>query len=127
MAGFLGFVVGLVAVIAFVVAGAPLASRRIASNSAFGLRSADTDGDDQIWHLANAAIGRDLIMVAGVDLLLTVVALVYWGDDSVQSALTVAVLLISIAGVIVSIGRGLTAARALGKAKQAFPPTMRRF
>ena len=32
-----------------------------------------------------------------------------------------------IAGVIVAIARGLTAARALGKAKQAFPPGMRRF
>lgn len=126
MAGFIGFVVGVVAVILFTVAGAPLASRRIASNSAFGLRSADTDGDDQIWHLANAAIGRDLLMTAGVDLLLTVIALVYWGDESVQSAMTVAILVISIAGVIIAIGRGLTSARALGKAKQAFPPGMRR-
>lgn len=126
MAGFIGFVVGVVAVILFTVAGAPLASRRIASNSAFGLRSADTDGDDQIWHLANAAIGRDLLMTAGVDLLLTVIALVYWGDESVQSAMTVAILVISIAGVITAIGRGLTSARALGKAKQAFPPGMRR-
>ena len=127
MAGFIGFVVGLLATIVFLVAGAPLASRRIAANSAFGLRSADTDGDDQIWHLANAAIGRDLIMTAGVDALLTIVALVYWGDDSVQSALTVSILLISIAGVILAIARGLTEARALGKAKQAFPPGMRRF
>ena len=127
MAGFIGFGVGLVATIAFIVAGAPLASRRIAANSAYGLRSADTDGDDQIWHLANAAIGRDLIMTAGVDALLTIVALVYWGDDSVQSALTVSILLISIAGAILAIARGLTAARALGKAKQAFPPGMRRF
>ncbi len=127
MAGFIGFVVGLIATIAFLVAGAPLASRRIAANSAYGFRSADTDGDDQIWHLANAAIGRDLIMTAGVDALLTIVALVYWGDDSVQSALTVAVLLISVAGVVLAIARGLIAARALGKAKQAFPPGMRRF
>ena len=64
-----------------------------------------------------AAIGRDLIMTAGVDALLTIVALVYWGDDSVQSALTVSVLLISVAGVILAIARGLIAARALGKAK----------
>ena len=127
MAGFIGFVVGLVATLAFLVAGAPLASRRIAANSAYGFRSADTDGDDQIWHLANAAIGRDLIMTAGVDALLTIVALVYFGDDSVQSALTVSVLLISVAGVILAIARGLIAARALGKAKQAFPPGMRRF
>lgn len=127
MAGFIGFVVGLVATIAFLVAGAPLASRRIAASSAYGLRSADTDGDDQIWHLANAAIGRDLIMTAGVDLLLTIVALVYWGDDSVQSALTVSMLLISIAGVVIAVGRGLTTARSLGRAKTAFPPGMRRY
>ena len=66
-------------------------------------------------------------MTAGVDLLLTIVALVYWGDESVQSAMTVSVLLISIAGAIVAVGRGLTTARSLGKAKTAFPPGMRRF
>lgn len=127
MAGFIGVVVGLVAVIVFLVAGAPLASRRIAADAAFGLRTADTDGDDQIWHLANAAIGRVLILTAVADVLLTIVAIVYWGDESVQSALTVAVLLFSITGAILAIGRGLTSARALGKAKQAFPPGMRRF
>jgi hypothetical protein len=127
MAGFIGFVVGLLAVIVFAVAGAPLATRRIASSSAFGLRTADTDGDDQIWHLANAAIGRDLLAIAGIDLILTAVALVYWGEDAVQSALTVSILLISIAGVIVAITRGVINARSLGKAKQAFPPGTRRF
>lgn len=127
MAGFIGFIVGLVAVIAMLAAGVPLASRRIASSSAFGLRTADTDGDDQIWHLANAAIGRELVMTASVDLLLTIVAFIYWGDDSVQSALTVAIMLISIAGVFMAVGRGVVTARALGKAKQAFPPGLRRF
>jgi hypothetical protein len=127
MAGFIGFVVGLVAVIAMLAAGVPLASRRIAASSAFGLRSADTDGDDQIWHLANAAIGRELIMTGLADLLLTVVAFIYWNDDSVQSALTVAILLVSIAGVLMAVVRGIATARALGKAKQAFPPGLRRF
>jgi hypothetical protein len=127
MAGFIGFIVGLLAVIIFCVAGAPLASRRIASSSAFGLRTADTDGDDQIWHLANAAIGRDLLATAGIDLILTIVAFIYWGEDPVQSALTVTILLLSLAGVIVAITRGVISARALGKAKQAFPPGSRRF
>jgi hypothetical protein len=126
MGGFIGVIVGLVGVVVFLVAGVPLASRSIASSSAFGLRTADTDGDDQIWHLANAVIGRDLILTAGADALLTVVAIVYWGEDPVQSALTVAMLLISIAGVVMAIGRGVIQARALGKAKQAFPAGTRR-
>ena len=126
MGGFIGVFVGLIGVIAFLVAGVPLASRAISASSAFGLRTADTDGDDQIWHLANAVIGRDLILTAGADALLTLVAIVYWGEGEIQSALTVAVLLISIAGAMLAIGRGVIEARALGKAKQAFPPAMRR-
>ena len=127
MAGFIGFVVGLVAVGLFLVAGVPLALRIIASDSAFGLRSADTDGDTQIWHLANAVIGRDLMLTAGADLLLTIIAVVYWGDRGIQSALVVSILLISAAGTCLAVGRGLTTARALGKAKQAFPAGSKRF
>ena len=127
MAGFIAVVIGLVAVIVFVVAGAPLALRIIASDSAFGLRSADTDGDSQIWHLANAAIGRDLLLTAGIDLILMIIAVIYWGEQDVQSALVVAILIISVAGTVLAISRGLTTARALGKAKQAFPAGSRRF
>jgi hypothetical protein len=126
MGGFIGVIVGLVGTVAFLVAGVPLASRGIASNSAFGLRTADTDGDDQIWHLANAVMGRNLILTAIADALLTVVAIVYWGEDPVQSALTVAILLLSIAGAAMAVARGVLEARALGKAKQAFPPGLRR-
>ena len=127
MAGFIGVVLGLSAVILFLVAGFPLATRGIAAHSAYGFRSADTDGDDQIWYMANAEIGRDLVLTAGIDLLLMIVAIVYWGDDSAQSALGISVVLVSIAGAIYAVGRGLMTARALGKAKQAFPAHMRRF
>jgi hypothetical protein len=126
VADYIGFVVGVIGAIVYLVAGYPLASRRVAANSAFGLRSADTDGDDQIWYLANAAVGRGLIWTAGVCVLLTIVALVYWGDEAVQSALVVALFLVGLAGAITALGIGLTTARALGKAKQAFPPSMRR-
>ena len=127
MAGFIGVVLGLSGVILFLIAGMPLATRGIAAHSAYGFRSADTDGDDEIWYLANAAIGRELVLTAGVDLLLLVVAVVYWGDEPVQSALGISVMLISIAGAAYSVGRGLMTARALGKAKQAFPTHMRRW
>ena len=127
MEGFIGFVVGIVAVVLFLAAGVPLALRIIASDSAFGLRSADTDGDTQIWHLANAAIGRELMLTAGVDLILAIVALVYWGDKAVQTALVVAIVLVSGSGTCLAIARGLTTARALGKAKQAFPAGSKRF
>lgn len=127
MAGFIGVVLGLSGVILFLVAGLPLATRGIASHSAYGFRSADTDGDDEIWYLANAAIGRELILTAGVNLLLLVVAVVYWGDEPAQSAIGIAVVLISIGGAGYAIGRGLLTARSLGKAKQAFPSHIRRW
>lgn len=126
MSDYIGLVVGVLAVVLYLIAGFPLASRRIAASSAFGLRSADTDGDDQIWYLANAAVGRALIWTAGVCGLLTVVAIVYLGDEDVQSALVVALFLTGLAGAISAIGTGLTTARALGKAKQAIPPNLRR-
>jgi hypothetical protein len=127
VAGFIGVVLGLSGVIVFMVAGLPLATRGIAAHSAYGFRSADTDGDDEIWYLANAAIGRELVLTAGVNLLLLIIAIVYWGDEPAQSALGIAVVLISIGGAGYAIGRGLLTARALGKAKQAFPSHMRRW
>lgn len=127
MSGFIGFVIGVLSVLIFLGAGVPLATRRVAASSAFGLRSADTDGDEHIWYLANAALGRVLVGTAGISALLAIVAVVYWGNNEVQSALVVAILLIGLAGVVTALATGLTTARALGKAKQAFPPGMRRF
>lgn len=127
MSGFIGFVIGVLSVLIFLGAGVPLATRRVAASSAFGLRSADTDGDEHIWYLANAALGRVLVGMAGISALLAIVAVVYWGNNEVQSALVVAILLIGLAGVVTALATGLTTARALGKAKQAFPPGMRRF
>jgi len=127
MAAGLGVFVGLLGTIAFLVAGLPLAARIVSSDSAFGLRSADTDGDSLIWHLANGAIGRDLLRIAVANLMITVVALVYWGEEAVQSALVVAVIVISLCGAVLALVHGLMTARALGKAKQAFPPGYRRY
>ena len=127
VSGFIGFAVGLLGMLLFLGAGLPLASRRVAASSAFGLRSADTDGDEQVWYLANAALGRVLVWTAGICAILAIVSLAYWGDEPVQSALVVAILMLGLAGAIAAIAIGLTTARALGKAKQAFPPGMRRF
>jgi hypothetical protein len=123
----IGVFVGLVAAVVFLTAGLPLATRRVAASSAFGLRSADTDGDEHVWYLANAALGRVLCWTAAISCALAIVSVVYWGEDSIQSALVVAILLLGIGGVVVALGVGLTTARALGKARQAFPPNMRRF
>ncbi len=125
MSGGIGLIVGLLGAIVFAGAGLPLAARIVSSDSAFGLRSADTDGDSLIWHLANAQIGRDLLRTALLNVLIAVVALVYWGEDAVQSALVVVVIVVSIAGAILALAHGLSTARALGKAKQAFPPGYR--
>ena len=125
MSGGIGLIVGLLGAIIFAGAGFPLAARIVSSDSAFGLRSADTDGDALIWHMANAAIGRDLLRTALLNLLVAIVALFYWGEDDVQSALVVVVIVISISGAILALVHGLSTARALGKAKQAFPPGYR--
>lgn len=55
-----------------VLVGAPLAGRRIPRNRWYGLRIPATLTDDHVWYAANAATGRDLILVGGV---LLVVAL----------------------------------------------------
>jgi uncharacterized membrane protein len=55
-----------------VVVGAPLVGRRIPRNRWYGLRIPATLADDHVWYEANAATGRDLIVVGGV---LLVVAL----------------------------------------------------
>jgi len=60
--------IGLVSV----VVGVPLAGRRIPRNRWYGLRIPATLADDHVWYEANAATGRDLIVVGGV---LLVVAL----------------------------------------------------
>ena len=127
MSGAIGFVVAIVAAIACAGAGLPLTARIVASDSAFGLRSADTDGDSLIWHLANAAIGRELLRTSIFNGLIAIVALVYWGEGDVQTALLVLVIVVTLAGAILALMRGLGTARALGKAKQAFPPGQRPF
>jgi hypothetical protein len=127
VSGGIGLIAALLGAIIFAVAGFPLAARIVSSDSAFGLRSADTDGDSLIWHLANAEIGRDLLRTALLNLLIAVVALVYWGEDAIQSALVVVVIVLSIAGAIIALVHGISTARALGKAKQAFPPGYRRY
>ena len=127
MGDFIGVLIGFAAAIIFLVAGTPLATRIVASDSAFGLRSADTDGDTQIWHLANATIGRDLILTAVAHLLIAVISIVYWGESSIQSAMVVVIIVFSIAGALLALVHGLTTARALGKAKLAFPPSQRRY
>ena len=127
MGAWIGVLVGLVAVVVFLAAGLPLATRRVAASSAFGLRSADTDGDEHVWYLANAALGRVLCWTAAVCGGLAIVSVVYWGEESIQSAMVVAILVLGIGGVVAALGVGLTTARALGRARQAFPPNMRRF
>jgi hypothetical protein len=52
-----------------ILVGAPLAVRRVPRNRWYGLRIPATFADEEVWYEANAAMGRDLIVLGGVELL----------------------------------------------------------
>ena len=53
-----------------IAVGVPLARRLVPRNRWYGLRIAATFSSEQVWYEANAAMGRDLIVVGCVVLLL---------------------------------------------------------
>ena len=46
----------------------PLLRRRVKPNGLYGLRTSDTFADEYVWYEANAAFGRDLLLLALVQL-----------------------------------------------------------
>lgn len=57
-----------------ILSGFPLARRRVRPNRWYGLRIPATFADEQVWYEANAACGRDL-MLLGCALLLVALGL----------------------------------------------------
>ena len=62
MASLLLFGIALV----LVALALPLVRRRVAPNALYGLRVPATFADETVWYDANAAGGRDLLVLAGV-------------------------------------------------------------
>ena len=50
----------------FVGLGVPLVRRRVKPNALYGLRTAATLADEAVWYEANAAAGRDLVVLGAV-------------------------------------------------------------
>ena len=65
--------------------GLPLASRRVRPNRWYGLRIPATFADEHVWYEANAALGRDLV-VLGCVLLAVTLALAAFGASPVTYA-----------------------------------------
>lgn len=57
-----------------IVSGLPLARRRVRPNRWYGLRIPATFADEHVWYEANAACGRDLVLL-GCALLLVALGL----------------------------------------------------
>ena len=53
------------------LAGAPLWVGMVPPNRLYGLRTATTLADEAVWYAANRATGRDLVMVGGAALVLS--------------------------------------------------------
>src|SRR4051812_17132141 len=49
-----------------VLLGWPLAVRRVRPNRWYGLRVPATFADEQVWYGANAAVGRDMVVLGGI-------------------------------------------------------------
>jgi hypothetical protein len=65
-----------------IVLGVPMLLRRVPPNPFYGLRVSATFKDEQVWYDANAASGRDLIVLGVCMILLAIVppALGWRGD-----------------------------------------------
>ena|SRR5689334_20923510 len=55
--------------IILIVAGVPLAMRRVAPNGLYGVRVPATFANERVWYDANAASGRDLIIAGAATLI----------------------------------------------------------
>ena len=55
----------------------PLLLRRVKPNGLYGLRTSDTFADEYVWYEANAAFGRDLLVLALVQLAALLVPLLF--------------------------------------------------
>ena len=93
-------IVGLI----LIVLGWPMAARRIGPNRWYGLRVPATFADERVWYEANAATGRDM-MVLGAVLVVFALVLPHVADLPVElHAMACAVLLA--AGAAIATVRG---------------------
>jgi uncharacterized membrane protein len=100
-----------------IAVGVPLASRRVGPNRWYGLRIRATLTDEHVWYEANAATGRDLILLGSV---LLVAALVLPGLVAPPAYLAICGG-VFVAGSIASTARGCRLARRLQAARGGAP------
>lgn len=70
--------------------GVPLMRRRVPPNALYGLRVLATRADERVWYDANAAHGRDLVVLGGATaaLALALTARLVPGSDAYAGTMT---------------------------------------
>jgi uncharacterized membrane protein len=102
-----------------IVLGFPLAQRRIAPNSLYGLRVSATFADEWVWYEANAGSGRDFVVLGAIQVLFAVLLYLAGVSEAVYTvANVVAVLVGTVTLAFVGVRRAnrLLAARRSGSA-----------
>jgi uncharacterized membrane protein len=99
--------------------GVPLAQRRVRPNRWYGLRLPATFADKSVWYDANAATGRDMIVLGAV--FTTFALLIAWlpGVSDVTYAVTCGAALVG-ASVVLTV-RGIRLANRLHRERGARP------
>ena len=89
--------------IAFAASGAlliaisiPLILRKVPPNALYGLRVEATFADERVWYEANAATGRDFVIVGIVQLVLAVSLAVAGVSEDVYAIANIATLLVGV-------------------------------
>jgi uncharacterized membrane protein len=81
----------------FVVLGVPLVQRRVGPNLLYGLRVPATLADEWVWYEANAASGRDLVVLGVAQVVLAIgLALVFRLPVDAYAVANVAFLLVAV-------------------------------
>lgn len=97
----------------FIGMGIPLMNRKVPPNSLYGLRVGETMANEEVWYEANAACGKEFVVLGVGTCLLTVVLSFFPWSDSDLLALSLAGFVT--VGSLVVAGRGMAVAREIHK------------
>jgi uncharacterized membrane protein len=97
--------------------GVPLAQRRVRPNPWYGLRLRATFADERVWYDANAATGRDMIVLGAVFTSLALLIALLPGVTDVTYAVTCGAALVG-ASVVLTV-RGIRLANRLHRERGA--------
>jgi uncharacterized membrane protein len=99
IAVFVSVAVGVI----FILAAVPLMRRRIGPNRLYGLRVRATYADERVWYEANAATGRDLLILGVIQLLAALLPLPFIRQISEVAYVLVNVAVASVGAILLAL------------------------